>query len=105
MIFEDGDLDAEGGEGRAQNFRWKNIDAVADDDSKEAGDDDDDDEVHVVQTMEDTETRRQWRKQQYERDQWIKEQSKSKEVRSFDLLEASAITKTTTTTVLIPRSF
>ena len=85
MIFEDGDLDAEGGEGRAQNFRWKNIDAVADEDSKEPDDDDDDDDAHVVQTMDDTETRRLWRKQQFERDQWKKEQSKSKDVRSLSI--------------------
>ena len=87
MIFEDGDLDADGGEGRAQNFRWKNIDAVGDgDDARGNDDDDDDDDSPLVQTMEETETMKKWRKQQFEREQWKKEQGKSKEVMKLVLM-------------------
>ena len=82
LIFEDGDLDADGGEGRALNFRWKNIDDANDenDDVKGADDDDDDEDVPLMQTMEETETLKKWRKRQFEREQWKKEQSKNKEV-------------------------
>jgi len=84
LIFEDGDLDADGGaQGRAQNFRWKNIDDVGDDDDDAAkggdDDDDDDDDSPLVQTMEETEAQKKWRKQQFEREQWKKERSMTNE--------------------------
>ena len=93
MIFEDGDLDADGGaQGRAQNFRWKNIDNVGDDGDNDAkgGDDDDDDDLPLVQTMEETEAQKKWRKQQFEREQWKKERSKTNEV-PFSFLRLFAL--------------
>ena len=61
LNFEDGDLDADGGKGRVQNLRWKNIDATADGDGDgdvKGVDDDDDDEAPLIQTMEETETQK-----------------------------------------------
>ncbi|XP_015273730.1 PREDICTED: claspin [Gekko japonicus] len=83
----DGDLHSDG-PGRARRFRWKNIDdaSLADMFHQDA-DDGEENEEHL------DETEAKWRKDRFERDQWLREQSERGEKEEEDVDEDSQFMK------------
>ncbi|XP_042294824.1 claspin [Sceloporus undulatus] len=74
----DGDLHNDG-PGRMRKFRWKNIDDSSQMDMfHKDGEDEDENEEHLQ------ETEAKWRKERFEREQWLREQSEKGEEEDID---------------------
>ncbi|KAL8176870.1 UNVERIFIED_CONTAM: hypothetical protein K2H54_039638, partial [Gekko kuhli] len=83
----DGDLHSDG-PGRARRFRWKNIDdASLVDMFHQDADDGEENEEHL------DETEAKWRKERFEREQWLREQSERGEKEEEDADEDSQFMK------------
>lgn len=81
LLLEDGELH---GSGRERQFRWKNIDNIAEGEEQQRNEDD----VY----LDEEESEEQWRKKRYEREMFLKEKQKRLDEEN-DLLGNSQILK------------